>query len=367
MPEPDTVCGYGLADVRKSLRDAIDRRERRAANRWTAELVATPGAVGSLWSAYWLAWAAAQGAGSASPTIPILLKQAWGLMTEAAHGHASMAASQSDAWAAFRNDPQIRASASEMTARLLGQPHQTPVVWPSREIALYDVGKMREETVPPSADGPVILRVWQRGEDSMELRVLAGRWLDALQTGNLREALSAVFWTLMTQVQQGLTNPLKCAERGPASLPPKARASPLWYWLDLGRACILSRSSLHRGWATMHAAIAEAFKLHYKRWTATDRMRVLLAWTLQIRATFVAQEEALWAAPAVSQTLAEIDLPYRELAAEKANPNDTVIRHEKAPDPEKVSKEQAKDKIAAKMADADAAIMAALGLSEADF
>ena len=75
MPDPDTITGYALGDVRRSLRDAIDRGDIRAAARWTAELVATPAAVGSLWASYWVAWAAA--AGGASPTLPILLRQNW--------------------------------------------------------------------------------------------------------------------------------------------------------------------------------------------------------------------------------------------------------------------------------------------------
>jgi hypothetical protein len=49
-----TICGYELTDVRKSLRGAIGRRDRRVAQRWAAELVATPGAIGSLWAALWL-------------------------------------------------------------------------------------------------------------------------------------------------------------------------------------------------------------------------------------------------------------------------------------------------------------------------
>lgn len=118
MPEPDTICGYALADVRKSLREAIDHRDRRAAHRWAAELVVTPGAVGSLWASYWLAWAAAQGAGSASPTIPILLKQTWSSITNAAHDLGD--------WAAFRNEPEIRACVAETTTRLLDQSRQTP-------------------------------------------------------------------------------------------------------------------------------------------------------------------------------------------------------------------------------------------------
>ena len=48
----DTLCGYAIVDVRKSLVEAIDRRDRRAAHRWAAELVATPAAVGSLWAAF---------------------------------------------------------------------------------------------------------------------------------------------------------------------------------------------------------------------------------------------------------------------------------------------------------------------------
>ena len=148
MPEPDTICGYGLADVRKTLRESIDRRDRRAAQRWTAELVATPGAVGSLWASYWMAWAAA---GSVSPTLPILLKQDWTMIATKAQ--------ELQDWTAFRNDAIVRARTAEMTTRLLEQPRQTPVIWPSKEITLYDVGNMRSASPPVATDGPVVLTV----------------------------------------------------------------------------------------------------------------------------------------------------------------------------------------------------------------
>lgn len=365
MPEPDTICGYGLADVRRSLRDAIDRRERRAADRWTAELVATPGAVGSLWASYWLAWAAAQGAGSASPTIPILLRQTWETVTTRAYNH-------DGDWVGFRNDPAVRALAAEMTVRLLGQARQTPVVWPTKEITIHDVGNMRAAAPPPAADGRVVLQVWERDEDSMELRMMAGRWLDAIQRGDLRTALSAVAWTLLPTAQQGLNQPLKCAERGPAAtLTVKQRASPLWFWLAVGKSLLASRTNnagLHRGWATMHAAVAEAFRLHYKRWTVADRMRVLLAWILQIRATYeVQQGDALWIAPPLRLTVAEIDLPYKEVAAELSDPQAQVIRHEQAPTPKQLAKDEKKAAAArmeAKMAEADAKILAAMGITD---
>ena len=350
MPEQTTMCGYTLADVRKSLREAIDQRNRRASHRWTAELVATPGAVGSLWASYWLAWAVSQGAGSASPTIPILLKQTWTSITTAAH-------ELDGDWAAFRNEPEVRACASEMTTRLLDQPRQTPVIWPSKEITLYDVGTMRSTDPPVASDGPIVLRVWRRDEDRMDMRVLAGHWITALEIGDIRRALAAVAWTLMPSAS------LKCAQRGPDTLPPKVRASPLWFWLEMGRAFLAGRQGIHRGWPTMHAAIAEAFRLHYKRWTASERMRLLLAWNLQIRAALAPQPPEIWTANPLQQTLDVIDLPYKEIAAELADPNTAILRDPQTTKTKEVSQ---KSRSEAKMAEADAAIMAALGLTEDD-
>lgn len=362
MPEPDTICGYSLSDVRASLRTSIDRRDRRAAHRWTAELVATPGAVGSLWSSYWMAWAVAQGAGSASPTVPILLKQGWAEIADKAHAHGC--------WIAFRNDHEVRSTAADMTIRLLEQTRQTPVVWPSKELILYDVGAMRDSSPPAAADGPAVLAVWQRNEDAMELRMMAGRWLTFLEAGDLRSALSAVAWTLLSPVQQGLLQPLKVAARGAATLPAKARSSPLWFWLEVGRHWLLQRTSLHRGWHTMHVAIAEAFQQNYKRWTAVDRMRILLAWILQLRASLVPQPADLWTAPPVHIHGADIDLPYKEVAAELADPNVAI---QKPAAPAAVAKTAAIDekkvamsKAEAKMAEADAAVYAALGITAED-
>ena len=364
MPDPDTICGYALSDVRRELRDAIDLREWRAARRWTAELVATPAAVGSLWASYWLAWAAAQGAGSASPTLPILLKQSWAAITQMAAAHVNTG----DGWPGFRNDPEVRVTAAETTQRLLSQPRQTPVVWPTKEVTLYDVSVMRDSPVPAQADSAIVMRVWQRDEDSMELRLMAGRWLAALEAGDLRCALSAVAWSMLPPSHQGLAYPLKVAERGPAALTPKQRAAPLWFWLEVGRAYLVAQQGLHRGWPTFHAAVSEAFRLHYKRWTAADRMRVLLAWILQIRSSMQSQTDTLWVAPPIHLTLPEIDLPYKEIAAELANPQSVIVRPSPSTsqpkDEAKESKKAAAARIEAKMAEADAAILAAMGISD---
>jgi anti-sigma factor RsiW len=351
MPEPDTICGYGLADVRKTLREAIDRRDRRAAQRWTAELVATPGAVGSLWASYWMAWAAT---GSVSPTLPILLRQDWTTIAAKAQ--------ELQDWTAFRNDTEVRARSAELTTRLLEQSRQTPVVWPSKEITLYDVGNMKSASIPTAADGPVVLAVWQREDDALEYRMMAGRFLTFLESGDLRGALSAVAWTMMTPAQQGNQTPLKCASRGPATLPAKARSSPLWFWLELGRIYILNIKGLHRGWPTMHAAITDAFRTNYKRWTAVDRMRLLLAWILQLRALLTPHPESLWSVAPVYQTPDEIDLPYKEVVAELADPNSVLFKAGKS---KEIAVSQ-KSKSEIKMAEADAAIATAMGLTEDD-
>lgn len=367
MPDPETICGYTLSDVRRQLRDTVDKRERRAAQRWTAELVATPGAVGSLWASYWLAWAAAQGAGAPSPVVPILLKQFWADVAAAAHGHADAAGSAEEGWRQFRNDPKVRSITTEVTARLLTQPRQTPVVWPSREITIFDVGTMREAPPPAAADSDVVLHVWQRSEDHMELRLMAGRWIASLEAGELRAALSAVAWTLLPHQHQGTPQPLRCAERGPAALPAKQRASPIWFWLELGKAFLLSRGdSLHRGWVTLHSAVAEAFRLHWKRWTAAERMRMLLAWILQVRAALEPNHPAdLWVAPPLHFTAHEVDLPYKEIAAELAHPDAAIQRAPPTPAQLAVDeKKEAAARMEAKMAEADAAVLAALGLDD---
>lgn len=358
----ETLCGYTLPDVRRSLRDAIDRGDRRAAARWTAELVATPAAVGSLWAAYWVAWATA--AGGPSPTMPILLRQTWETITVGAHHHLTAQATTGvPGWSAFRNDPEVRAVAAEITVRLLGLPRQTPVVWPNKEIILYDVDGLRAAAVPAAADSAYVLSVWNREDDSLELRLMAGRVIAALERGELRPALSAVAWTLLPAT----VAELKIGARGPATLTPKQRASPIWYWLEIGRAYLNSKTGLHRGWPTAHRAIAEAFKLHWRRWTATDRMRVLLAWILQLRAAMTPQPETLWVAPSLQLVTAEIDVPYREIAAELADPEAPIRPATEAPTAalsEKEQKRQAAAAMEAKMAEADAKIMAMMGIAE---
>ena len=346
----ETRCGYVLADVRKSLVTAIERRDRRSALRWTAELVATPAAIGSLWAAYWVSWATAQ----SGPAVPIVIRQAWGEMMDTVD---ELEAN----WTTFRNDTEVRRQTCGLTLRLLSQPRPSPVVWPSKAIIKHDVTAMRDPVtvVPVATDGPVVLSVWQRIDDAMELRMMAGRFIASLEAGELRTSLSAVAWTLLPLAQQGLALPIKCAERGPPSLPAKIRASPLWFWLELGGAWIRHRS-LHPGWFTMHEAITTAFRDHYKRWTPNDRMRMLLAWILQLRASCLPPTPDLWvphATPVLS--MPEIDFPYKEIAAELAAP-ETAIREAvkaKRAAAEKSVSEQ-------KMEEADSMLMASLGLTD---
>jgi len=361
--KPTTICGYELTDIRKTLYDMIDRRDGRAAYRWTAELVATPAAVGSLWAAYWSAWTVAAG-----PALAILLQQGWADIVDAAKMHTL---TDGGGWTSFRNDPEVRGLTTELTTRLLGQVRNSPVVWPSKEIVIFDMSTLRDGwaagAVPITTDSEALLSIWQRSEDAMDYRFLAGAWMDSLQRGDLRIALSAVLWTFLTPAQQGREAPLKLAERGPAALPIKCRASPLWFWLEIGGALLKSQQGLHRGWFTFHKAIALAFREHYKRWTVTERMKVLLAWIQQIRASFQPQLESIWSAPSVSHTTADIDRPYQEIAAELADP-ESVIQHvgvaATAAKSAKDEKAAFANKMEAKIAAADAKIMAALGLSD---
>lgn len=109
----------------------------------------------------------------------------------------------------------------------------------------------------------------------------------------------------------------------------------------------------------MHAAVQEAFQQHYKRWTAAERMRLLLAWILQIRASLGPQPADVWRADPVTLEEADLDLPYKEIAAELANPN-TILMKKK----EKEKNEKEVSSSEKKMEMGDAAIMASLGLTE---
>ena len=116
----------------------------------------------------------------------------------------------------------------------------------------------------------------------------------------------------------------------------------------------------------MNGAVTEAFRLNYKRWTTVERMRILLAWTLQIRSSMTTQPDSIWSAASLTQTVEEIDLPYKEIAAELADPN-SVLQQKPAPQTKGgIAEPTPKSRSESKMAEADAAIMAALGLSAND-
>ena len=96
-------------------------------------------------------------------------------------------------------------------------------------------------------------------------------------------------------------------------------------------------------------------------------MKMLLAWVQQIRASFQPQPESIWSAAAVTHTTADIDRPYQEIAAELADP-ESVIEHIGPAAAPTVADQKAESasKVEARMAAADAQIMAALGLTEDD-
>ena len=116
----------------------------------------------------------------------------------------------------------------------------------------------------------------------------------------------------------------------------------------------------------MCAAISHAFETHWKRWTSSERMRVLLAWVLQLRTCF-AGTSVEWSATPVDQRTEEIDLPYKEVAAELAG-SDAGIRPPQQLDTQSQSKSKSKSetqsKSEAKMAAADAALAAMLGIDD---
>lgn len=342
---PKTLCGYELTDVRKSLREAIGRRDRRAAHRWTAELVATPGAIASLWAVYWMSL---ETAADGNPTMPILLSQVWLNLSQIA-----MLATE---WAAFRNDEKVRRTVAEITTRLLDYPRQPIVTWPSKDVALYDVSTVQSGTSAVAADSQVVLSVWSRNHDSMDLRQLGGHWIEALQRGDLRIALSIIMWSLLP------TTKIQCGTRGPASasVPAGARNSPMWFWFSLG-AALLKNASAHPGWLTMHDDTVEAMTLHYKRWSPTDRLRIFLFWTMQIRAV-LSNSVVSWSITPVN--VVDVDLPYKEIAAEMAGGSADTITHEQ---PEKVLKKDAEksklSRVEEKMKAADDKVLALLGIN----
>ena len=75
------------------------------------------------------------------------------------------------------------------------------------------------------------------------------------------------------------------------------------------------------------------------------------------------QPDSIWKAEPLNQSVEVIDLPYKEIAAELADPDSVLRQKEKK---EKQEEQTSKTRSEAKMAEADAAVMAALGLGADD-
>jgi hypothetical protein len=78
------------------------------------------------------------------------------------------------------------------------------------------------------------------------------------------------------------------------------------------------------------------------------------------------QPDSIWTAGPLNQSVDEIDLPYKEIAAELADPDSVLRQKEKQENQEKQEEQNSKTRSEAKMAEADAAVMAALGLGTDD-
>ena len=346
MP-PKTLCGYDLSDVRRSLKEAIGRRDKRAAHRWAAELVATPGAIGSLWSSFWLA---CETSADGNPTMPILLSQVWTEMVGIANRHAGD-------WAAFRNDEVVRRSVAEVTTRLLDYNRQAVFTWPSKEVALYDVSTTLEKVPAATADSPIVTAVWSRNHDAMELRQLAGHWVEALHRGDMRIALSIIMWTMLP------TTKIQCGARGP----PHNRNSPIWFWFSVGSS-LLRTISAHPGWLTMHDVTVEAFTDHYKRWSSTERLKIILFWTMQIKAAMKRGTDlSMWSIAPIQLSVTDIDLPYKEIAVEFTSQEAPIEAATAVKAPVKavkaVKESPETSKILDKMKAADEQILAMMGIN----
>jgi hypothetical protein len=138
----------------------------------------------------------------------------------------------------------------------------------------------------------------------------------------------------------------------------------MWYWFSLG-ASLLKSTNAHPGWLTFHDMTVEAMTDHYRRWSPTERLKILAFWTFNLRASLSSKES--WSIQPVTLTTEEIDLPYKEIAAELAGKNSLnqqVTQTQKqtqmqTPKDEKASKES---KLSQKMKDADDTILAMLGI-----
>jgi len=181
----------------------------------------------------------------------------------------------------------------------------------------------------------------------MELRHVAGHWITALENGDTRIALSIMLWSMLP------TTKLQCGKRG--------LQSPLWFWFSLG-AAVLKSKQVHQGWLTMHDDVVAAVTEHYKRLTPSDRLRIILFWLMQIRATNL-DGQGLWSIKSV--TVSDIDLPYKEIAAEIAGGVLVEVKgqgKEKEKDKDK-EKANVKSKMEEKMKIADEQIMALMGIN----
>ena len=135
----------------------------------------------------------------------------------------------------------------------------------------------------------------------------------------------------------------------------------MWFWFSLGSS-FLKAANAHPGWLTFHDMTVEAMTDHYRRWSPTERLKILAFWTLNLRACLSSKET--WSIKAVPLTTEEIDLPYKEIATELAGKhsglNQQVSKAQaQNPKDEKALKEL---KLSQKMKDADDTVLAMLGV-----
>jgi len=107
----------------------------------------------------------------------------------------------------------------------------------------------------------------------------------------------------------------------------------------------------------MHDVTVEAMNDQYKRFSSVDRLRIMLFWTMQIKASLTSKET--WSIKPVEISVGEIDLPYKEIVNEILSPTHVPVT-KKVADPE--TKESKKSKLDQQMKEADDQVLAMLGI-----
>lgn len=221
-----TLSGFSMTEVLKEYKNAIQQSAATQVQRWSAELICSPGGY-QKWELQCVhLWA--MRVSTLSPSwIRYFAQRQSELSDLYSKGQGSVKA--------FRNNGAVRNLVAEVSESLRQCPQRPPMNIPTRNEVLKQAASLRDSIRGSAvAEHPVLRKTWRTGYDSEDLRILGNECLHAIENNQLTRALFFLLWLLELEPER-VALKINALKRAPIDIPENQRASISWYCEQLLR------------------------------------------------------------------------------------------------------------------------------------